>query len=138
MNDAFGERESTRPSALKSHAYARRSPFASVEPAPENCTVNGGFKELTLPLAPAAGTVVILGTGVRSPPRTKSTRLSCASGVSKKNPSPYSSVYIAPSGPNSMSIGLSRIRLLPWAPENRLWICSRRSPFGSLSSNTFT
>ena len=76
------------------------SPSGSSVPALENRTVSGGA-------VADAGVADTSTTGVYSPPRTKSIRASCASGFSEKNPSEYSSVYSMPSGPNSMSIGLS-------------------------------
>ena len=102
-------------------------------PALENRTVSGG-------VVADVGVADTWTTGVYSPPRTKSIRDSCASGSSAKKPSPYSSVYSAPSGPNSMSIGLSwtMFGLALSAPPNRWWIASNRPPFGRLSSNTFT
>ena len=99
-------------------------------PALENRTVSGG-------VVAVVGVAETITIGVYSPPRTKSIRDSDASGSSAKNPSPYSSAYSAPSGPNSMSMGLSSTWLGP-APGNRLWIVCSRWPFGRLSSNSFT
>jgi hypothetical protein len=82
VNDAFRARESTRPSASKSHAYRRASPSASAVPALLNWTVSGA--------SPATTSAVTTGTGVRLP-RVQSIRASWASGFSEKKPSPYSS-----------------------------------------------
>ena len=107
------------------------SPSGSRVPALENRTVNGGA-------VAEVGVAETCTIGVYWPPRTKSIRDSCASGSSAKNPSPYSSVYSAPSGPNSASIGLS------WTmfgsalsgPPNRCSMSASRPPLGRFSSNT--
>ena len=93
-------RESIRPSASKSHAYLSRVPSGSAATA-EKCTVSG--------LGPSVVSATAVTLGARLPPApTKSTRASSAPGrFLPKNPSPYSSTYSDPSGPNSRSIGLS-------------------------------